>query len=97
MTTMFNVKIHHKFFNYNIDININNDDTIDQVKQQICNKINGDSNNKQTENIGINKLRLYPIVDDIIKTGFSFYGLIGNGLFLDNHFETNNYVVFLML
>ena len=37
------------------------------------------------------------MVNNDIKTGYSFYGISGKDKLLDNHFKTNNYVVFLTL
>ena len=168
MTTKINVRIHHKHSTINLDIN--NNDTIDQVKQKICDEINGVTNENGNENganenganenanengtnenganengtnengnenandngnengnenandngnengtnengddfiqtdftenndnLKINRLRLYPMVNNDIKTGYSFYGISGKDKLLDNHFKTNNYVVFLTL
>lgn len=79
------VKIYNLY--KSIKINIEENDTINNVKRKICKEIDG----------AFNKIRLYPLENDKIKTGYSFYGLNGDISFNNNYSEYNNFIVLLIL
>lgn len=70
-----------------IKIDIDITDTINNVKRKI-----GDEIDKN-----VNKIRLYPKKNNIIKTGYSFYGLCGDISFNDNYNDYDKFIVFLIL
>ena len=79
------IEVFHLHKNIKIDIDVN--DTINNVKRKI-----GDIIDKDT-----NKIRLYPKENGEIKTGVSFYGLCGDIGFSENYREYDEFIVLLML
>lgn len=67
--TVIQVKINK--YNKKININVEKENTINDIKNKIINKID------------LKNIRLYPVKNNKILTGFSYEGLIGNELFID--------------
>jgi len=77
--------IHH--LANSIEISINNEDTIEDIRNKLATNLD----------CAIKRIRLYHMCDGKIKTGYSYYGLTGNELFLENYKEYKKIAVFLTL
>ena len=60
--------------------------TINNVKQKISKILD----------INFNHIRLYPIYNGVVKTGFSYYGLQGDVSFLQNYNDCNDFIVIII-
>lgn len=68
--------------NRNIHINVYEKDTINDIRNKIINQIN------------FKNIRLYPIKNRKILTGYSYEGLIGNELFINTIELYDSYIIF---
>ena len=64
-----------------INIEVENTDTIDSIKNKIINQVN------------FKNIRLYPIKNNKILTGFSYEGLIGSELFTNYIDLYDSYII----
>ena len=85
MTDIIEFYIHHQ--SKSIYIDICTDDTIDMVREKIARNLDRE----------IKRIRLYHIDNGKIKTGYTYYGLIGSELFIENYKDYKKFVVFITL